>query len=378
MTNTTATEEPALPTENKPNVKSRVARVLPITLACIASFVVGLVCTRLISGNSPSETESPRAAVSPIPKYVAALARRSEPIAPVVPIAGLDVEVIKLGEKLFHDLSLSPSSRIACASCHDVRSGGDDGLQFSIGFKQPQAGFNSPSVLNSSLNFLHSWEGHKRTLEEQVTDCLLDEARMGSNWERIEKLLSSQPMYSSAFRAHLGGAPNPERVQAAISTYTRSLLPIDSRFDRWLAGEESALSTEELSGYYSFLKFNCIACHSGENVGGHLVQPLGAMEDYFASTRELSKNDLGLFNHTGEDKDRHVFRVPALRNVGETAPHFHDGSAATLEDAVSVMIRYQVGEEPNAEEVRRIALFLRTLTGKTPGVASNDSAACPL
>ena len=306
--------------------------------------------------------------VSNAPKitYVAATSRRNEPISPIVPFEGLDKNVVSLGKRLFHDRALSGNGRISCSSCHNVEEGGDDGLALSKGVNDESTRVNTPTVLNAALNFAQNWNGRARTLEEQVDDPLLAENQMHSDWERITKYLTTEPTYARAFRTYLHAAPSPELVRKAIATYERSLVTVDSKFDQWLAGEEKALSTEELSGYYSFQKLNCVNCHQGPGVGGTMFQSVANMEDYFSSSRKLGSQDFGRFEVTGNEHDRWVFRVPSLRNVELTGPYFHDGSAKTLEAAIETMIREQAGVEPNAEEVRRIGLFLKSLTGVLP------------
>lgn len=300
------------------------------------------------------------------PRYVAALSRRHEPIRPLVPFEDLNPDVVSLGRKLFHDPALSGNGRVSCASCHQPAAGGDDGLKRSLGLDGQPGSFNAPTVLNAALNCQQSWDGRSPTLEQHVDGPLTDPAQMGSDWERILKYLTTETSYLREFRTHMEGDPTQERVREAIATYERSLITVNSPFDQWLGGDESALGTEALSGYYTFHKLNCVACHQGELVGGSMFQPLGDMRKYFTAKRQLDERDWGRFHVTKRDSDRFVFRVPGLRNAELTAPYFHDGSAATLEDAVEAMIRYQVGQEPNDEEVRRIAIFLRTLTGDLP------------
>ena len=135
---------------------------------------------------------------------------------------------------------------------------------------------------------------------------------------------------------------------------------------RWLLGDDGALAANELAGYRLFKKHGCSGCHQGRNVGGNLFQRFGVMEAYFAG-KTPSKADLGRFNVTGRDEDRHVFKVPSLRNVARTAPYFHDASAASLEEAVRLMGRHQLGMELPDSDVTQIVAFLRTLDSeRTP------------
>jgi cytochrome c peroxidase len=122
-----------------------------------------------------------------------------------------------------------------------------------------------------------------------------------------------------------------------------------------------------LRGYQLFKTYGCVACHQGVNVGGNMYQRFGVMGDYFAKRGNLNPKDLGRFNVTKDEADKHVFKVPSLRNVALTAPYFHDGSANTLEDAVDVMIKYQLGRPVPAADKELIVKFLRTLTGEYKG-----------
>jgi cytochrome c peroxidase len=129
-------------------------------------------------------------------------------------------------------------------------------------------------------------------------------------------------------------------------------------------GEAGALTVYERAGYELFKGYGCISCHQGANLGGNMLERLGVLRDYFAAHGPDDTADLGRFNVTGLERDRYVFRVPTLRNVALTAPYFHDGSAATLEDAVDIMGEYQLGRRIEPGDVDLIVQFLGTLTGR--------------
>ena len=149
----------------------------------------------------------------------------------------------------------------------------------------------------------------------------------------------------------------------ATATFTRSLIT-PSRFDRYLRGDGQAINSEELRGYERFKSYGCVACHQGVNVGGNMFQKFGVMGDYFQDRGNITSADLGRFNVTKREADKHVFMVPSLRNVELTAPYFHDGSAPTLEAAVEVMFKYQLGRTAPLEDKALIIKFLKTLTGE--------------
>ncbi len=158
-------------------------------------------------------------------------------------------------------------------------------------------------------------------------------------------------------------------VKNAIAEFERTLLTPGSRFDRHLRGDATALSAEEKAGYLKFKSYGCISCHQGVNIGANLFQRMGVIGDYFADRGNITKADLGRFNVTGQESDRHVFKVPGLRNVALTAPYFHDGSARTLEEAVEVMAKYQLGRPLPPGDLADIVRFLHTLTGELEGGA---------
>ncbi len=295
-------------------------------------------------------------------------ARVGEPIQPIVPLDNLNPQLVALGERLFFDKRLSANGTVSCASCHILQKGGADARRFSVGIDGQLGGINAPTVYNSAFNFRQFWDGRAATLEDQVDGPVQNAKEMGSTWEHVLAELTSDSTYEGQFEAALGSGINRENVRHAIAEYERSLTTPNSRFDLWLRGDDSALTPSELRGYNKFKEFQCISCHQGVNLGGSMYQRLGVMAEYFTRDREETPGDLGRFNVTGEERDRHVFRVPPLRNVDLTAPYFHDGSAKTLPDAVRVMIRDQLGREAKDEDVEDISAFLRTLTGDVPEV----------
>lgn len=332
--------------------------------ACGCSLLLGAGGMFLVGGK-PEPVVEEEETTQP-PSYVAALNRRSEPIAPIVPFENLDPSIILLGERLFHDPGLSRNGKISCASCHDVERGGDDGRATPLGFDDTPGKMNAPTVLNAALNHAQFWDGRADTLEEQVGSPINNPDEMNSDWPRVVKFLTNNRRYNDEFVANFGEEPSEALVRTALATYQRALLTVGSPFDKWLQGDETALSADVYSGYHLFKKLNCVACHNGENVGGHIFQPLGKVQEYFTAQRPAREEDLGRFNVTGRDEDKHVFRVPSLRNVELTAPYLHDGSVESLEDAVKVMIEHQVGAQSNPEDIRRLVLFLESLTAPTP------------
>lgn len=291
----------------------------------------------------------------------------SEPILPIPLDVNLDKNKVQLGKRLFNDPRLSRNDTIACSSCHDLGNGGTDHLKHPVGIDGAEGDVNTLTVYNSVNNFALFWDGRADTLEDQIDGPLLDPKELGFNWEGLIKKLNREPAYASAFRRIYTQGITVNSIKDAIATFERSLITPNSRFDQYLRGDTSALTEDEKRGYQYFKSYGCIACHQGMNVGGNMFQIIGVMADYFADRGNTTKADFGRFNVTGRDSDRHRFRVPSLRNVAKTSPYFHDGSAATLEQAIMVMARYQLGRTIPVEDVDLIAKFLRTLTGEYNG-----------
>jgi cytochrome c peroxidase len=192
---------------------------------------------------------------------------------------------------------------------------------------------------------------------------------MASSWEEAVPKLRADKGYRQAFQQLYPQGITGETIVDAIATYEQTLLTPNSPFDRFLRGDQSALSQREQTGYRRFLDYGCASCHQGVLLGGNMYQRFGVMGSYFKDrpTGKSTPANVGRFNVTGREEDRYVFKVPGLRNVAVTAPYFHDGSVASLEQAVIIMGRYQLGRELSATDVLAIAAFLRSLTGEWEG-----------
>jgi cytochrome c peroxidase len=289
--------------------------------------------------------------------------RTAEPIAPIPDIAAADPAKLRLGERLFRDVRLSHDNSRACTSCHQLDHGGDDGQALSIGSDGRPLDFNTPTVFNAALSFRLNWRGNFRTLEEQAEFVLLDTRLMNTDWPSVISKLRDDQAYRDAFQSTYGQPPARPLVLDALAAFLRSLVTPGAPFDRYLRGDSSAISAEDRHGYELFKSHGCIACHQGVNVGGNLFQRFGIFENP-AVARPPTEADLGRLALTGRVEDRSVFRVPSLRNVARTAPYFHDGRTATLDEAVKEMARTQLGRTLPQQETRLIVQFLRTLSGE--------------
>jgi cytochrome c peroxidase len=303
-------------------------------------------------------------------------ASRSNHVSALYPLekpVGLDPKKIDLGRKLFNDPRLSKSGTIACATCHNLASGGVDHLKFSRGIDGQLADTNAPTVLNSGLNFRQFWNGRAASLEEQAAGPILNPKEMGSSWDSVVKVLRADPEYETAFHSIYGASGDSRAVVDSIAEFERSLVTLDAPLDRYLRGETSALNAHQVAGLEKFERLGCISCHQGKGVGGNMFQRVGVAEDYFKIRGGKYPSDDGRFALTGKEEDRHIFKVPSLRNIELTAPYFHDGSAATLPDAVRTMARVQLGRKLTSRDVDDIVAFLKALTGKTPETAFPSS-----
>lgn len=287
-----------------------------------------------------------------------------EPLRALPDQVPINAPKARLGGKLFFDPQLSMDSSVSCASCHPFDHGGADRNARSMGTGGKMGGINAPSIFNLAFNFRYNWNGAAETLHEHLDLPMRNPAVMGTDLEQIVTKLKASPEYPRLFASVFPEGLTAATVKDALVEYEMSLITPNSRFDRWIKGETTALSAEELEGYRLFKSFGCTSCHQGANVGGNLYQKFGVMGDYFADRGDITKPDFGRFNVTNDEKDRFVFRVPSLRNVALTSPYFHDGSAATLPDAVRVMARYQLGRTIREEDIARIVAFLSTLTGE--------------
>ncbi len=290
------------------------------------------------------------------------------PIQPISAPKKLDQDKVSLGERLFHEPRLSVTNKISCASCHTLETGGVDRLVNSIGVYGGVGDTNSPTVFNSSLNIAQFWDGRVGTLDQQIDGPIHNPKELGTNWSEVVNKLNSDKQYKLLFSSLYPDGVTARNIKNAITTFEQSLLTVNAPFDRYLQGDLNAINDRARQGYEKFAEFGCIACHQGKNVGGNLYQPLGIMGDYFFDRgTKITKSDLGRFNVTGLEQDKHVFRVPSLRLAPLTAPYFHDGSAASLKDAIRIMIKYQLGRQSSEEDEDLIIEFLNTLVGEYRG-----------
>lgn len=296
---------------------------------------------------------------------VLAAPKKNEPIQPIEPAVITDHAKVELGKQLFFDPRLSKSGFISCNSCHNLSMGGSDNLPSSIGHKWQEGPINSPTVLNSSLNLAQFWDGRAADLQEQAGGPIANPVEMGFTHELAVNVLASIPQYVQSFKdVYKTDEITIDEVTDAIAEFEETLVTPNSPFDKWLKGDEDALTADAKAGYQLFKDIGCTACHNGPSAGGTSFQKMGLVEAY--QTTNPSEGVAGL---TGNDLDRFKFKVPTLRNVELTYPYFHDGAYWDLEDAVDVMARLQLGRELDKVQIDQITVFLKSLTGEQPSFA---------
>lgn len=295
------------------------------------------------------------------------IAQTDEPIQAIPRQIEVDPAKVTLGEKLFQDVRLSTDNQKSCLSCHSFSLGGTDRRARSIGINGVLTEVNTPTVFNARFNYRLNWNGKFSDLSSHLDALMNNPKVMGVRWPEAVRSLQQVPAYTRSFDRIYPDGVTPSNIKDALVAYELSLNTPNSRFDRFLQGDKQALNRAEKEGYRLFKANGCVSCHQGVNVGGNMFQPFGIIGDYLADRGKITTADLGRFNVTQNAADRHVFRVPSLRNVAVTAPYFHDGSAKTLEEAVGKMTKYQLGRTLPTEQIESIVQFLRTLTGEYQG-----------
>lgn len=283
---------------------------------------------------------------------------------PIEPLAGNTSDAermrVRLGKQLFFDKRLSLHRDTSCATCHKLDHGGTDQLATSRGDRGQRGTRNAPTVYNAAWHVAQFWDGRANTIEEQAGMPMFDPSEMAMrNPQAVTAVLRAIPGYVSEFAAAFPDDKAPTSFAhaiAAISAFERTLIT-PSRWDRYLRGDEAALSPDEIEGMKVFSDIGCVQCHTGELLGGSMFKRVGLARSW------PNQGDQGRFAVTHVENDRMVFKVPSLRNVAVTAPYFHDGSTESLDDAVRMMATYQLDIQITDAEIELIVAWLGTLTG---------------
>lgn len=270
---------------------------------------------------------------------------------------------IDLGRMLFYDARLSKNHDVSCNSCHSLTNYGVDGKTVSSGDKGQLGGRNSPTVYNAAGHFVQFWDGRAATVEEQAKGPVMNPVEMAMTSEaEVVATLRKIPGYQKAFRDAFPGSADPvtfDNMARAIGAFERKLVT-PSRWDRFMNGDQTAITSEEMAGHHQFMMAGCMNCHNGRYIGGQTFQKLGDKKAWPDGT------DTGRMAVTGAAADRLMFKVPSLRNVEKTGPYFHTGKVATLQEAVRLMGEFQLDRKLDNHEISQIVAWLKTLTGEIP------------
>ena len=295
-------------------------------------------------------------------------------LQPIPDSLATDIRKVTLGRKMYNDARISLDGTLSCATCHVIDQGGADsrGTRTSEGIYGQFGGINAPTVLNAAFNVEQFWNGRAHTLADQAAGPPVNSVEMGAQtWEQICERLKEDASLVAEFQSIYPEGITQATVTDAIAEYEKTLITPNDRLDQMLKGDENALTEEDKKGLAAFMDNSCAVCHVGKTLGGQSFETLGIYEDYYAA-REQSNPDIvyndddkGLAGFTGDTADLHRFKVPGLRNISKTSPYFHDGTQATIEDAVRAMFRFELGvKEAPESDVASISAFLRTLDGE--------------
>ncbi len=276
---------------------------------------------------------------------------------------------VELGRKLYHDPRLSSTGTVSCASCHNVMLGGEDNRPVAMGVNGQTGGRSAPTVWNSAFNEVQFWDGRAASLEEQAAGPVTNPIEMGmKSWDDVVARLKSIEGYQQLFNEAFGAnSISKDNATKAIAAYERTLITPDSAYDKYVKGDKSALTAQQVSGMKQFEALGCSGCHSGPafNGPGTFMKFPMMKNGYFEAKYHFSK-DLGRYEATKDSADKHLWKVPTLRNIALTAPYFHNGAVKDLPTAVKVMGKLQLGKDLTRQEIDDIVAFLNALTGPFP------------
>ncbi|RLA70460.1 MAG: cytochrome B6 [Epsilonproteobacteria bacterium] len=276
----------------------------------------------------------------------------------------VDAKKVQLGKKLFLDPILSKDKKFSCMTCHNLLHNGADNSAYTKGIDEKKGHFNVPTVYNAVYNFRQFWDGRAKNLKEQALNPIINPVEMGNSMPVVLRDLKKNKEYSALFEALYDDGITEDNLAEVLAEFEKALITPNSPFDRYLNGDINALNKYEIEGYRLFKTKGCISCHNGINIGANLYNKFGIYKD-------ADSEELGRYNTTHREEDKYVFKVPSLRNVALTAPYMHDGRAKTLEDAVNIMTKYQLGRPMKKDDLLHIVEFLNTLTGELPEIVKD-------
>lgn len=327
--------------------------------ACCLLTLAFLIASASVISTEAGEVKKPKPLV-PLPQSVSA--PKDNPTT---------AEKVVLGRQLFFDPRLSGDNRMNCATCHLPNKALGDGLALGKGHGGKTLNRNTPSLLNVGFFEQFDWDGRAKSLEEQALGPIQSPDEMNQDIAELVRELSAVPGYVEQFQKVFGTKVNQEGIAKSLAAFQRTLVTKPSPFDRYLAGDKSALSAEAKQGLDLFEgDAGCVRCHQGPLLSDNKLYRLG-----------VSFKDGGLAALTGKKEDTGKFRTPSLRNIAQTGPYMHDGSKKTLYEVVEFYYRgvptttsdgLPLDVAPllgqSFSEIPALVAFLEALTGEAPKV----------
>lgn len=345
---------------------------LKLLLTLLLALMLLAACNSSDEADAPAdepkeEEQTPAETEAEVDEELEAAKAKFEPLGevPVPDDNPITDEKIALGQMLYFDNRLSGDNLQSCASCHAPAAGYGDGLAKFIGFEGFQGPRNSPTIINSAYYKEHFWDGRATGLEEQAAGPITSEVEMNQDLDELVEELMAVPGYVDEFNKVFNDKITTDNILKALATFERQIIIKDTAFDKFLAGDDDAISAEAKEGMKLFVgKASCISCHAGPLLSDHNYHNIGL------------KGDEGRFAVTGQEVDKGAFRTSGLRGIGHTGPYFHDGSAETLTDVVEFYNRGGDGDENTSplikplgltpEEVANLVAFLESMNGEIP------------
>lgn len=252
----------------------------------------------------------------------------------------MSAEKVELGKQLFFDPRLSRDDTVSCATCHDPDKGWSNGEAFATGIREQVGGRSSPTIINSAYQYFHFWDGRAKGLEEQALGPIQNPIEMDMTLEEVVEKIGNIPGYQEQFQNVFGSEVTAEALGKAIAAFERTILSGDAPYDRFVAGDKSALSEAAQRGYEIFFnRARCSSCHAPPNFSDRGFHNIGIGIDD-------DEPDVGRFAETDLLGDRGSFKTPTLREIQRTGPYMHDGRLKTLADVVDY---YNKGGTPNPQ-----------------------------
>lgn len=284
---------------------------------------------------------------------------------------------VELGKMLFMDPRFSSTGTVACNSCHNIMEGGDDSRSVSMGVHGKTGGRNAPTVWNSAFHSVQFWDGRAPLLEDQAKGPVANPVEMGMKdvetaMDRVRKIPGYKAYFDEAFGENSMTVENAAR---AVAAFERTLITPNSAYDKYVKGDEQAMTGQQLRGMDKFASSGCTSCHSGAAFNGPQQKlgegfftrfPTFADSEYVAQYKLA--DDKGREEVTGNKADVNMFRTQTLRNITDTAPYFHNGSVNDLAKAVRVMAKTQLNKDLSDADVKDIVAFMGALTGEYPEI----------